>query len=94
MSYLKVAVNFRLIFVESSESIKNELKRRRIIVSTIEYVGISIILLTTVISFTYDGDKRTAKQAHLINEIVAIIFNNLIMIILGFSIYRIRKYSK
>ena len=48
LSYLKVAVNFKLIFIIDSEAIKQKLSKRNSLLSIVEYIGLFAVIVTSI----------------------------------------------
>ena len=85
LSYLKVAVNFKLIFSVDSDAITQKLTKRNSLLSIVEYIGLFAVIVTNIIfEFLSDESYWTFLTTYYFT----------IVSILGFSIYRIRKYSK
>ena len=85
LSYLKVAVNFKLIFSVDSDTIKQKLSKRNSLLSIVEYIGLFAVIVTSIMFDFLSNESNMMFNTTYYFTIVSI---------LGFSIYRIRKYSK
>ena len=88
-SYFKIAMNFKLIFSVDSEEIKKKLKRRTRILNVIQYVGLAIFILMDFLTNFIQN-----KYGIITAEVNVALCQITILVILSFSILRIRKYSK
>ena len=87
ISYFRIAICFKLVFHVESEKAQQALRNRLL---WIYAIGFFLFLVCAVPWIVYIFIERNTKIYIIINTVNF----NLIVALLSFSIYRIRKYSK
>ena len=87
ISYFRIAICFKLVFHVESEKAQQALHNRLL---WIYAIGLFLFLVCAVPWIVYIFIEQNSK----IYDIIITVNVNLIVALLSFSIYRIRKYSK